>query len=247
MKTLISAAFVTVLLFLLACTTPANDEIPADPGQAQKGTVSGRVLDTNGKPLPNADITVNNTQFYNNTILGKTDANGRYSLPLTPGSWYVRGTITIRFDNKNYTLDLFPETAGAFAGTDGTVRNLRWKLTGEKPKEFGMSGYYGGSLEVYGAIGDFFNTDNVLFTFEPVGPLIDGSTGKTLTYKSNEAKDIPLGKYTVTARYLPTNQPMVLRQRNANQTYLKSITAGFDPAYAGAEGSYQMTLEVKLP
>lgn len=240
---------VRVLLFLSSCTTPANDDIPADSGKPQKGIVSGRVLDATGKPLANADITVNNSQFYNNNILGKTDANGRYSLPVTPGSWYVRGTVDVRFDNKNYTLDLFPETTGAFAGTEGAVRNLRWKLSGEKPKEFGMAGYYGGALEVYGAIGDFFDTDHVEFTFEPVGTLIDGSMGKTLIVKTNSenAQDIPLGKYTITARYLATNQKMVLRQRNANQSYQNSITASFDPAYAGATGSYQLTLEVKLP
>jgi len=247
MKIVICAAIGSTLLSLLACTTPVNEEI--DPGKPQKGIVSGRVLDTNGKPLANADIAVNNSQFYNNNILGKTDANGRYNLPVPPGSWYVRGTVTIRFDNKNYTLDLFPETTGTFAGTEGAVRNLRWKLSGEKPKEFGMAGYYGGSLEVYGAIGDFFDTDHVEFTFEPAGPLIDGSTGKTLTIKANtqSALDIPLGKYILTARYLTTNQKMVLRQRNANQSYQNSVTASFDPSYAGATGNYQLTLEVKLP
>ncbi len=249
MKIVICAAIASTLLSLLACTTPANEEIPTDPGKPQKGVVSGRVLDTNGKPLANADIIINNSQFYNNNILGKTDANGRYSLSVTPGSWYVRGTVNVRFDNKNYTLDLFPETTGAFAGIKGVVRNLRWKLSGEKPKEFGMAGYYGGSLEVYGAIGDFFDTDNVEFTFEPVGALIDGSMGKTLIIKTNtqNAQDIPLGKYTITARYLATNQKMVLRQRNASQSYRNSVTASFDPTYAGATGSYQLTLEVKLP
>lgn len=240
---------VRVLLLFTSCTTPVNDEIPADSGKPQKGVVSGRVLDAGGKPLANADIVINNTQFYNNNILGKTDANGRYSLPVTPGSWYVRGTVDVRFDNKNYTLDLFPETTGAFAGTEGAIRDLRWKLSGEKPKEFGMAGYYGGSLEVYGAIGDFFDTDPVEFTFVPVGPLIDGSTGKTLIIKTTDesAQDIPLGKYTITARYLATGQKMVLRLRNANQSYQNSVTASFDPAYAGATGSYRLTMEVKLP
>lgn len=252
MKTFLCISFTLSFLNLISifsCTTPANDDIPADAGKLQKGIVSGQVLNANGKPLANVDIVVNNAQFYNSNFLGKTDANGRYSLPVTPGSWYVRDTVDVHFDNKKYTLDLFPETTGAFAGTEGAVRNLRWKLSGEKPKEFGMAGYYGGSLEVYGAIGDFFDTDHVEFTFEPVGPLIDGSTGKTLIVKTNSenAQDIPLGKYIITARYLVTNQKMVLRQLNVNQSYQNRVTASFDPAYVGATGSYQLALEVKLP
>lgn len=239
----------STFFILSSCITPTNDEVLPDTGKPQKGVVSGRALDPNGKPLANADITVNHTQFHNHNILGKTDANGRYNLSVTAGSWYVRGTVNVRFDNKTYTLDLFPETLGAFAGTEGAVRNLRWKLSGEKPREFGMSGYYGGSLDVYGSIGEFFDTDNVEFTLEPVGPLIDGSTGKTLKVKADalSAKDIPLGRYAITARYLPDNQQMVLRKRNANQTYQSVVTTSFDPAYAGAAGSYQLALEVKIP
>ncbi|WP_158550068.1 carboxypeptidase-like regulatory domain-containing protein [Runella aurantiaca] len=244
MKTLLYAA-----LALLSSCIPPHAHVHPDSDSPQKGIVSGRVVDTSGKPLANADIVVNNAQFYNNNILGKTDANGHYSLSVNAGSWYVRGTVTVRFDNKTYVLDLFPETTGAFAGSEGAIRNLRWKLTGEKPKEFGMSGHYGGSLDVYGAIGEFFDTDNVEFTFKPVGTLIDGSAGKTLTVKTGDenAQDIPLGKYTVTARYLPTNQSMLLRQRNASQSYKNSVTASFEPTYPGATGSYQLTLEVKLP
>ncbi|MFN8343739.1 MAG: hypothetical protein U0X91_01975 [Spirosomataceae bacterium] len=48
------------------------------------------MTNTNGKDLADVDIRVNNTQFYNNSISGETDANGRYSPPLTPGAGYVR-------------------------------------------------------------------------------------------------------------------------------------------------------------
>jgi hypothetical protein len=243
-----------VAWLLAACTTDPAPEPTPEPALAtpQKGYATGRILDTGGKPLANAEIVVNNTQFYNSNILGRTDANGKYKLQLTPGSWYVRGTVKVSYDNQTYTIDLHPETEGAFAGTEGAVRNLQWKLTGAKPTEFGGGGYYGGLVEVYGdMVGGFFDTEAVELTLEPTGPLVDGSTGKTLVRKLvggiiGQTLDVPLGRYRITARYLPTGQALVLRMRNKG-AYQSSLTNSFEPAYAGATGSYKLTLEGRLP
>src|SRR3712207_8689493 len=50
---------------------------PQDNKQSQKGYVTGKATDTQGCPLPNASIVVNNSQFYNNNILGTADTNGK--------------------------------------------------------------------------------------------------------------------------------------------------------------------------
>ncbi|GAB2576828.1 hypothetical protein [Spirosoma areae] len=228
-------------LVLSACTTPDSTEISPDSGTAQTGVVSGRALDGAGKPLTNANIVVNNAQFYNHNILGQTDANGRYSLQVTPGSWYVRGTVRTKFDNKIYVLDLHPDTDAAFAGSDGAVRNLTLKVAGERTGEFGNDGYYGGQVEVF-TWG--LAAEQLTLTLQPVGTLIDGSTGRTLTTKPDRMyiDDVPLGKYTITARL--GNQSLRVRVRNANQAYGNSVTASFDPAYAGAEGRYKLNVEV---
>ncbi|QMU26705.1 peptidase associated/transthyretin-like domain-containing protein [Adhaeribacter radiodurans] len=132
-------------LFSYTSCTEKDDPQPQlnDTSQPQKGYVIGKAIDTKGKPLANAAIVVNNSQFYNHNILGTTDANGTYKIALTPGSWYVRGTVVIPFDSKTYILDLQPETEGAFAGTEGAIRNLHLKISGAKTPEFGMGGYYG--------------------------------------------------------------------------------------------------------
>lgn len=228
-----------LILSLFACTGPAHDEI--EPGSAQKGTVSGRSTDAAGKPLANATIVINNTQFYNHNILGQTDANGNYRLAVTPGSWYVRGTTQVRFDNKTYVLDLHPDSDAAFAGAEGAVRNLSLKIAGERTGQFGNGGYYGGQVEVF-AWG--LPTDQITLMLQPMGTLLDGSMGKTLTAKLHQGylDDVPLGKYTVTARL--GGQPLLVRIRNADQAYAKSVTASFDPAYAGAEGRYKLNVEV---
>ena len=250
----ISLSVLCLAGFLLLATRCTNADQADDPqpSQPQKATVSGKATDTQGRPLANADIVVNNTQFYNNNILGKTNNKGQYTLSLTPGSWYVRGTINVRYDDRTYTLDLHPETEGAFAGTEGAVRNLQWKLTGAKPTEFGAGGYYGGQIEVYGdMVGNFFDTDQVELTLEPVSPLIDGSTGtkqvRQLTGELiGQTNDVALGRYRLSARYLPTGQAMQVRLRNQG-SYQSSITSSFEPAYAGATGSYKITLEARLP
>jgi hypothetical protein len=192
---------------------------------------------------------VNNSQFFNSNILGRTDADGRYKLQLTPGSWYVRGTLKVPYDGQTYTLDLHPETEGAFAGTEGAVRNLRVKLTGPKPTDFGGGGYYGGLVEVYGdMVNEFFDTDQIELTLEPVKPLIDGSKGQKLVRKLTggligQTEDVAIGRYRMTARYLPTGETLQLRLRNKNQAYADEVISSFEPAYPGATGSFKLTLE----
>ncbi|GAB3492669.1 hypothetical protein GCM10027341_07040 [Spirosoma knui] len=242
-------AYPILITFLLvsgmACEQPAGTDGP-NP-QPRQGVVSGQATDSQGKPLAGAKIVVNNTQFYNSNILGQTDTQGRYQLNVTPGSWYVRGTTKVKFDGKEYVLDLDPDTDVAFAGTEGTQRNLRLKLAGRRTGEFGNDGYYGGQVEVFS--GDWsINTEDVALTLEPVGTLIDGSTGQTISRTPARMfiDDVPLGKYKLTARYVPENKPLKIRIRNQNQDYLSSVTASFDPSYPGATGSYKLNVEVTL-
>lgn len=248
---LLSLMLLTSWLFT-GCVTDPEPEPQPDLSQ-QKGYATGRVTDTKGNPIADAPIVVNNTQFFNSNILGSTNADGYYKIKLSPGSWYVRGTVSVQFDNQMFTIDLHPETEGAFAGTEGAVRNLQWKLSGPKPTEFGGGGYYGGLVEIYGDMtGGFFNTEEVELTLEPVGPLVDGSTGQVVKRQLTggvigQTQDVPLGRYRIVARYLPTNQVLTIRERNKNQAYKNTITNGFEPAYAGANGSYKITLEARLP
>jgi hypothetical protein len=249
-----NSIWITILVSWLATACITEPKVDPQPDlSGEKGYATGKVTDAKGNPLANADIVVNNTQFYNHNILGKTDSEGNYKLKLTPGSWYVRGTVSVQYDNQRFTFDLHPETEGAFAGTEGTVRNLQWKLPGAKPTEFGGGGYYGGLVEVYGDMtGGFFNTEEVELTLEPVSVLVDGNTGQVIKRQLaggmiGQTQDVPIGRYRIVARYLPTNQILNIRLRNKDQQYKTNITDSFEPAYPGATGSYKITLEAKLP
>ncbi|QHV96723.1 hypothetical protein GJR95_17670 [Spirosoma endbachense] len=240
MKIRIFLLITTLALIGTACKkeVAGNDNLTP-----QQGFVSGRVVDTQGNPIANASIVVNNTQYYNHNILGRTDASGRYKLELTPGSWYIRGTTEIKFDNKRYVLDLYSETDVAFSGTEGAVRNLSLKIAGERTGEFGDVGYYGGQIEV---VGLGIDTEAVELTLQPVGALMDGMTGKSLTAKPDRMyiDDVPLGKYTITARYGADRKPLRLRILDSDRAYGSSLTASFDPAYSGAQGRYKLNVEV---
>lgn len=250
-KTRFRAVLLPSLLALaaLACTGPEHETVDPDGSTPEAGVVSGKATDALGNPLANAKIVVNNAQFYNHNVLGQTDASGRYKLELTPGSWYVRGTANVRFDNKTYVLDLHPDQDAAFAGTEGAVRNLSLKLSGERTGEFGNDGHYGGQIEVFTEFGgdEYIETEKVTLTLEPVGGLVDGSAGKTLNLQPDRmyVDDVPLGKYKITARY-DGNRPMRVRLRNKNQNYQNAVTASFDPAYEGATGRYKLNVEVEL-
>jgi hypothetical protein len=242
-----SALFSLLALATFSLCSCSKSKDPVQPGTVQSGFVSGKVVDSQGKPIAKADIFADNTQFYNDNVLGQTDASGNYKLRVDNGSWYVRGSVKINYENKNYVLDLFVNDDGAFAGSDGAVKNMVLKLTGDRTGNFGDEGFYGGKIEVFTPIG-FYDTENVEITLEPIAPLIDGTTGKKIVQKPDYLyiDDVPIGKYKVTARYVPENKPMKVRIRNVG-SFQNSMTALFEPAYSGATGRYKMDIEVAEP
>ena len=112
--------------------------------------------------------------------------------------------------------------------------------------------YYGGLVEVYGdMVNEFFDTDQIELTLEPAKPLIDGSAGQKLVRKLTggligQTEDVAIGRYRVTARYLPTGQTLQLRLRNKDQAYANEAISSFEPAYPGATGSFKLTLEGRI-
>jgi hypothetical protein len=213
--------------------------------------VSGRVTDAQGRPIAGATVVINNAVFFNKNIVLKTGTDGRYrfTMPATD-AWYVRGTTDVRYLGRTYTLELHPDYAGSFSGVDGRVVNLQWKTSGEVPKDFGHDGYYGGSV-VMDAGWDLYELSGVTLTLTPVGLLIDGSTGRTITRTVHESrgsfelKDVPMGRYQLSASR--NGMPLVFRMRYSSD-YVPQVTADFEPAYVGATvyGIYFMVAKAPL-
>jgi hypothetical protein len=241
--------FLVCLLNLTACEKSGKDVTPSAPNQPQAGYATGKVVDILGNPIQGAEITANNTGNYSNNVVGYTDANGIYKVKLRSGplvgSFYIRGTAKVRYDGQTYTLPLFTEDDGAFDPDKGAIKNLRLKTSGKRTGNFGDEGYYGGQAEVDNWT-QATRFSDIELTFKPVGPLIDGSTGKTFITKLNGyyADDVPLGKYTISARQLSTNKPLAIRIRNKGQEYTQSTIGKFEPAYEGAQ-RFHMMIQIK--
>lgn len=245
MKTTLYSFFMAGLLGLVACTKPGDDSVTPDTAHAQAGYAAGKVLDNQGNPLKGAEIVANNTGPYSNNSIGYSDGNGNYriQLPSGPmvGSFYVRGSVKVKYEGQTYTLGLFTEDDGAFSADKGAVKNLRLKTSGDRTGNFGDEGYYGGQAEIDNWTQDTELSD-IEVTFKPLGQLVDGSAGKKLTARPDGyyIDDVPVGKYEITARQISRNKPLAVRIRNKSQEFAKATIGTFEPIYSGSERCHLM-------
>lgn len=176
-------------------------------------TVSGRVVDERGKPVPGVKIIVEPAMF-RGTVTTTTNAQGRYqSIELNPATnpYYVYAYKEVKYHDQRYCLRMAgdPEPyQEAFNAKAGAVRNFVWRIRGESDmpsSEYG-GGTWGGTLSF-----ERLDTDDdhlidrdaaVEVTLVPDGPLIDGSKGATVTRTvqvSRGLSDVPVGYYKLSA------------------------------------------------
>lgn len=234
-----------VFSFLVISIFPASAEerwmVP------EKGVVKGRVTDAQGNAMPNVKVVIENTVFYASYFYATTDANGNYRSNVKPGSWKASVRIIKSYAGINYQFDLHPDNAGAFAGTAGAVRNFTWKLSGERPDGVG---YYGSDVAVYNQPGSSLLLSDVEITLTPEGPLADGNKGKTISKSLTDIgggedgiRDVPIGKYTITAVNKKTGNPLQIRLRNSGE-FTNKLTATFTSGFTGVT-SYKIVVQVK--
>jgi len=208
----------------------------------EAGFVKGTVINAKGEPLSGVKIYVDNSIFYNSGISGTTDAEGHYKIKTPQGSWKVYAEMPVTYNSVTYKVELDPGIWESFAGVDGAIRNFTWSLTGEKP--FNPGSYFGGLVKIFkDPDSDIYDVENIEFTFTPVGNLIDGSQGQTITRKCGAPQtdfyslihDIPIGRYQITAKYLTTGQQLKLHNDYFyNQPYETAPTLDFFGQSSGA-------------
>nr|WP_293845595.1 carboxypeptidase-like regulatory domain-containing protein [uncultured Arsenicibacter sp.] len=246
MKTILNSLVSLVVLSAVACT---------DPDAIDKGVVQGRVTDSQGKPVANAEIVASNTDYYNKTSTGYTDANGnyRFNLPtgIAEGSYTVSGTVTMKFQGRNYKMALYTENSRVFSAYEGAVRNFQFRLTGKRAADADEDPQrdtpLGGTVEVHHDVNNL-ERENIELTFEPVGTLIDGSTGKklvkTMPADSYRLYDIPLGQYKITARDKASGKPLGVLIKDKTNTYTSSVTALFEDSDFAGSMLFEMILVI---
>jgi hypothetical protein len=222
----------SIFLALMTIISLSASSCKKDPAgaEAENGYATGKVTDTKGNPLAGVEVAVENTLVgYHSTANGVTDSKGLYKIKLSNvGTFHASAYLNKEFNGKQYKLELHCENNDAF-GNEGAVRNFQWKLAGTKP--VALDGFYGATIELYNEPGYYINEENIILTITPVGPLIDGSTGTTITRRPvvtsySVVNDIPLGKYTVTASY--NGAPLRLKKLDSSQPYNTAASLEFE-------------------
>ncbi|KAA0989166.1 carboxypeptidase-like regulatory domain-containing protein [Dyadobacter aurulentus] len=245
-KTSFFRAFSLFCIFTLTQTACTTDDVPPESEpKGQPGFVTGVVTGPDGKPLSKATIHSEHTVLIGRGAEARSGSDGTYRIALVEGlgHWIVRGYILKEYNDRVYKILLDPENQDSFSEKDKPVRNFQWKLQGHIPDQ-SLNQFYGGTAELQrDPNSDLNDTENVVFTFQPDGPLIDGSQGKTLQLKGgkrgtqnhNFIHDIPIGRYKVTAIYQPTGQQLLVTDSWNDGEYRESATIEF----FGTEASYR--------
>ncbi|GAB4000080.1 hypothetical protein GCM10028807_51980 [Spirosoma daeguense] len=229
--------FSLLLAFAIGITACKHkcDTVPPKEDNTQEGIVSGRVVDSQGKGVSGAEIIASNTDHHNKTTIGYTDASGNYRLKLptyiAEGSYTVSGTVTLKYHGQNFKMALYEEDTRVFSPYEGAVRNFQFRLTGKRRvDDDSNSSPLGGRIEVHHQV-DNVVWENLEITLEPVGPLVDGNTGKKLVLimpRNNYVlNDIPVGQYKISARDRVTGQKLGVTIKDTFTDYASSVTTLF--------------------
>jgi hypothetical protein len=215
--------------------------------------VAGTVRDAAGRPIAGAQVVADNVLYQTVYVLGTTDADGRYRINLGQqiGGWRVNASLLRPYNGRTYRVPLHPDTDAAFAGVDGAVRHFTWRLTGETHEgtRYGVRAWVYINESPDRTVGPVLYRD-VEVTFTPVGPLIDGSAGQPVVVRLDDGfrvQDLPLGRYAVTARWLPAGgaaRAMAVRVRDTG-AYTPMVVADWP---ADSDGRIDvLELEARVP
>jgi len=218
-----------VLPLICAACDKFGTSTPPQPG-AKPGYATGKLGTSAGKPL--TDVTLSLSAFLaDNTAYAKEfdikGPAGEYAIAVPEGMYNTPAArVGVWYADRWYDLPL--------AATDGTrewpaqrnskqglVRDFVFRISGAKPGANAMEpdDYWGGTVH-FDKGGDLGEIAKIEITLTPDGPLIDGSEGQALVFKrdlpwrkpqDHLLYDIPLGKYTATAKLMFGTRPKSLK------------------------------------
>lgn len=234
-----NALFFKLLAVMLLTSSCKKDPKEEDNGTPTAGVVKGKVTDTQGRPIKDVTILIDNTLLYNSYLQGATGNDGTYQIKLYNSTWQAYAEMNVEYNGKTYKVDLHPDNSQGFSG-EGAIRNFQWKLAGKKPAP--LTGHYGGTIitDKY-IMSEIYDSENIEFTLTPVGNRIDGSAGQVIKMKHGQPAtdnygklvDIPIGRYTMTAVYPSAtgNITLKLRDKEHNRTgpFTTSLQLDFEP------------------
>ena len=223
-----NVALFAIALFISACDK-SGSTAPPPPG-AKAGHLTGKLADAQGKPLSNVTIKVVGYSTNGEVVRKEKVIKGpasEYDIEVPDGKYDTpTARIALEYNDRWYDLPLAAadgtrEWNEQHDSSQGLVRDFVWKISGRSP--YGGAnepgGYWGGTVmfDIGALVGDFASME---VTLTPNGPLIDGSEGKPLSFQrklpwskkeDHYLFDVPIGRYTATARVLFGSSPKPMR------------------------------------
>jgi hypothetical protein len=241
-------------------TTPGNGDTGTPPTNEAPGTVTGSVLDTQGRPLADAEVQMAPSVTTGTPVTVHTGADGRYrveGLPAVPFRAYAWKKVEL--NGQRYCLRIGGADASqydTFTPSRAVVRNFRWQLTGPIRDYDGE--FFGGTIGL--SLRGNFTDGTAQLTFTPTSTLLDGSPAsaftRTLGTPLQPIEDVPVANYTVTGVITRNGVQSPLRVGLTPEAYYEDQTATaqlvFPPGANGtcgvrASGVNSVTLYVNSP
>lgn len=178
-----------------------------DDATVEPFVVKGMVTHADGRPLPGAEVFADNTLTSNSNLKALSGDDGRYRIEIPETyqtSWQSRGWVNIDYHGEVYRRELDVNN-DPFQTNQGAVRDLVLKLSGTMTRAPSGPGH-GAEVHFHQELtesGQYHDQAKIEVTLVPVGPLLDGSTGETITMfvEGSSIGDIPIGQYEVSVRH----------------------------------------------
>ncbi|BDP43989.1 hypothetical protein DAETH_39580 (plasmid) [Deinococcus aetherius] len=199
--------------------------------------MTGTVRDEKGNPIAGVEVFADHTAYYDMNAVGKTDAQGRYTITLAhqPGTWNAGAYLRGEAGGQPFEVRLSPDNDTPFDGSKGAVRDFTYKAsTGATGKVYTTVAHSAVELDY----------ETLEFTFTPDGPNAAGSTApfNRKFVMGSGVPDIPLGRYRVSATQVlnGVRQQLLLSSR-LQKNEATSVLAEFTD-----DSHYGKTLELFL-
>ena len=211
--------------------------------------VIGRCVNMAGKPLAGVKIFIKGVTMAGGEkteTFTKTKADGTYSIRVPDGSYSVYADYAVDAYDESYSfrIEALDGESDTQDSKDGVVEDFVWKIQGLRPDKKAKAtsedewnySYYGGRIkpDTERSLGQYANTEDATslsqtypqdsqleITLTPEGPLIDGSTAKTITEQLRLGdmglwkfgiRNIPVGLYNASVKVItPDGQKVAVR------------------------------------
>ncbi|MBX3143365.1 MAG: carboxypeptidase regulatory-like domain-containing protein [Trueperaceae bacterium] len=190
----------------IAKGTASTPSVPSQPvANPQPRTVTGTVVDSHGRPISGARVTMN-PALTTGSVSTSTDASGRYVFEgLIDVPYRILAWTYVPWNGRDICLRLGMESPthyDAFVPTQGSVRNFVMTFEGFMGNTREEIFQFGGLLTLDGAYYYESAGNRLEVHFTPTGPSIDGSTIAPFTRTiepriTNTIGSLPIAPYTI--------------------------------------------------